>query len=359
MSEIRISKKEFGKLSDGRKANLYTLENNNGMKVEITNYGGIIVRLYVPDRGGNLDDIVLGYDNLEQYFEDPNYFGALIGRYGNRIAEGKFELEDKNYQLDINEKPAGHPCCLHGGKKGFNSQLWTASEAVIDGNKALKLSYLSEDGEGGFPGNLKTVVYYILSADNKLRVEYRAETDQPTVINLTQHSYFNLKGQGEGKIKDHLLHINADHFTPVDEGMIPTGEIKEVKDSPFDFSVITEIGRQIDADIEQLNFTGGYDHNWVLNREGKELELAARVIETQSGRQMEVWTTEPGVQFYSGNGINANGPGKEGRDYSKRGALCLETQHYPDSPNHDNFPSTVLKPGEKYRTVTEFHFDLT
>ena len=359
MSEISISKKEFGKLNDGRKANLYTLENENGMKVEITNYGGIIVRLYVPDREGNLDDIVLGYDNLEQYFEDPNYFGALIGRYGNRIAEGSFELEGSKYQLDINEKPAGHPCCLHGGVKGFNSQLWTAAEAVIDGNKALKLSYLSEDGEGGFPGNLKTVVYYTLSEDNKLKVEYRAETDQTTVINLTQHSYFNLKGQGEGNIKDHLLYINADHFTPVDQGMIPTGEIKEVKDSPFDFSVITEIGKEIDADIEQLNFTGGYDHNWVLNKEGENLELAARVIETQSGRQMEVWTTEPGVQFYSGNGIDANGAGKEGRDYSKRGALCLETQHYPDSPNHDNFPSTVLRPGDKYRTVTEFHFDLT
>ena len=358
MSEINISKEEFGKLKDGRKADLYTLENQAGMKVEITNYGGIIVRLYVPDREGNLDDIVLGYDNLEQYFEDPNYFGALIGRYGNRIAEGEFELDGTRYQLDTNEKPAGQPCCLHGGKKGFNSQLWSATEAVIDGNKALKLSYLSEAGEGGFPGNLKTVVYYTLSEDNKLKVEYRAEVDQATVINLTQHSYFNLKGQEEGDIKDHLLYINSDQFTPVNEGMIPTGEIRKVKDSPFDFSAIKEIGKEIDADIEQLNFTGGYDHNWILNREGKGLELAARVIETESGRQLEVWTTEPGVQFYSGNGINANGEGKEGRDYSKRGALCLETQHYPDSPNHDNFPSTVLRPGERYRTVTEFHFDL-
>ena len=358
MSKISIRKKEFGKLKDGRTADLYTLENENGMKVEITNYGGIIVRLYVPDRDGKLDDIVLGYDNLEQYFDDPNYFGALIGRYGNRIAEGEFELDGDTYQLEINENPAGHPCCLHGGENGFNSQLWTAKEAVIDGNKALKLTHLSENGEGGFPGNLKAVVYYTLSDDNKLRVEYRAETDQPTVVNLTQHSYFNLKGHGEGKIEDHLLYINANHFTPVNEGMIPTGEIREVKDTPFDFSAIGELGKEIDTDVKQLNFTGGYDHNWVLSREGKDLELAARVIETHSGRQMEVWTTEPGVQFYSGNGISPNGPGKGDKEYPERGALCLETQHYPDSPNHDNFPSTVIKPGEKYRTVTEFRFDL-
>ena len=358
MSEISISKKEFGQLKDGRTADLYTLENENGMKVEITNYGGVIVSLYVPDRDGNLKDVVLGYDNLEQYFNDPNYFGALIGRYGNRISEGSFELDGSTYQLDVNEEPAGNPCCLHGGEKGFDSQLWTVKEAAVNGRKGLELTHLSEDGEGGFPGNLKAVVYYTLSEDNKLRVEYRAEADQPTVINLTQHSYFNLKGHGEGSIEDHLLYINADHFTPVDEGMIPTGEIREVKDTPFDFTAIGEIGKEINADIEQLNFTGGYDHNWVLNREGEDLELAARVIETQSGRQLEVWTTEPGVQFYSGNAINPNGPAKGNKDYIKRGALCLETQHYPDSPNHDNFPSTVLRPGEKYRTVTEFQFDL-
>jgi len=359
MSEINISKKEFGKLEDGRTADLYTLENENGMKVEITNFGGIIVRLFVPNRDGQLDDIVLGYDKLEQYFNDPNYFGALIGRYGNRIAEGKFELDGNTYQLEINEKPAGHPCCLHGGKKGFNAQLWTAETAIINGEKSLKLALLSEDGEGGFPGNLKAVVYYTLTEDNKLRVDYRAETDQKTVVNLTQHSYFNLKGHGEGTIEDHLLYINADHFNPVNEGMIPTGEIKEVHDTPFDFTAIGELGKEIDADFEQLEFTGGYDHNWVLNNEKEdELELAARVIETHSGRQMEVWTTEPGVQFYSGNGIDTNGPGKENKEYPKRGALCLETQHYPDSPNHDNFPSTVLKPGEKYHTVTEFHFDI-
>ena len=358
MSEINIRKKEFGKLDDGRTAYLYILENENGMKVEITNYGGIIVSLYVPDREGILNDIVLGYDNLEQYVEDPNYFGALIGRYANRIAEGRFKLNGKQYQLEINEKIDGHSSCLHGGNNGFNSQLWTAQEAAINGDKAVKLTHLSEGGEGGFPGNLKADVYYTLTPDNKLRVEYQAETDKATVINLTQHSYFNLKGRGEGDIEDHLLYINADNFTPVDEAMIPTGEIRQVKDSPFDFTKISEIGKEINADFKQLKITGGYDHNWVLNNKRKELGLAARLIETQSGRQMEVWTTEPGLQFYSGNGIKADTKFKDKKNYQKRGGLCLETQHYPDSPNHDNFPSTILRPGEKYRTVTEFNFDL-
>jgi len=358
MSEISISKKKFGKLEDGRTADLYTLKNENGMKVEITNYGGVIVRLFVPDRDGKLEDIVLGYDKLEQYFDDPNYFGALIGRYGNRIADGKFEIEDNSYQLDINEEPAGHPCCLHGGKEGFNSQLWTTKEAVLDGEKGLKLTYLSQDKESGFPGNLKVAVYYTLSEDNKLRVEYRAETDQSTVVNLTQHSYFNLKGHGEGNIEDHLLYINADYFTPVNEGMIPTGEIKAVEDTPFDFTVIGELGKEIDVDTEQLNITGGYDHNWILNKEDNDLELAARVIEIQSGRQLEVWTTEPGIQFYSGNGISTSETAKDNKKYRKRGGLCLETQHFPDSPNHKNFPTTILRPGEKYRTITEFYFDL-
>lgn len=357
MSEIRINKNEFGKLKDGRTANLYTLENENGMKVEISNYGGIIVRLFVPDREGKIEDIVLGYDDLKQYFDDPNYFGALIGRYGNRIAEAKFELEGNTYQLEVNEKPAGYPCCLHGGKKGFNNKLWTAKEVEIEGKLGLKLTYLSEDGEAGFPGNLKAVVYYFLTKDNKLRVEYKAETDKPTIVNLTQHSYFNLKGHGQGTIEDHLIYINADYYTPVNEAMIPTGEIRDVKNTPFDFTAIGELGKEIDSDNEQLNFTGGYDHNWVLNKESNDLEIAARVIETESGRQMEVWTTEPGVQFYSGNGINPNGTAKGDKNYAKRGGLCLETQHFPDSPNHKNFPTTILKPGEEYKTITEFHFD--
>lgn len=358
MSKIKISKKEFGRLKNGRKVDLYTLENNSGMKVEITNYGGIIVRLFVPDREDKVKDIVLGYDQLEQYLDDSNYFGALIGRYGNRISEGKFEFDGKKYQLTVNEKPAGEPCCLHGGKNGFNSKIWRADTVNINSEKSLKLTYLSKDGEEGFPGNLKVTVNYILTNDNKLRIDYQAETDQKTVVNLTNHSYFNLKGHGEGTIEDHLLSLNADYFTPVNKGMIPTGEIKKVKESPFDFSSSKEVGKEIEAEVEQLLITGGYDHNWVLNKEKRgELSAAAELIDKKSGRKLEVWTTEPGIQFYSGNGIAANGRGKDDKSYLKRSALCLETQHYPDSPNHNNFPPTVLNPGKKYHSVTEFHFD--
>lgn len=358
MSEVKIRREKFGQLNDERTAYLYTLANENGMKVKITNYGGIIVSLYFPDRNGNLEDIVLGYKNLADYFNDSNYFGALIGRYGNRIAQGKFELDGELYQLEINEKPAGFPCCLHGGKNGFNSQLWTVKEAVLDGEKGIKLTHLSEAGEAGFPGNLKAVVYYTLTNDNKLRVEYRAETDHPTIVNLTQHSYFNLRGHGTGSVEDHLLYINGNKYTPVGRDLIPTGEIKEVNNSVFDFTTLKEIGKDINQNIEQFQFTRGYDHNWILNKKEKEMSLASRVIESVSGRQMEVWTTEPGLQFYSGNGITVNGSIKENKKYFERGGLCLETQHYPDSPNQDKFPSTVLRPGEKYRSVTEFRFNL-
>lgn len=358
MSEITINRKEYGRLDDGRTAYLYTLKNENGMQVEITNYGGIIVKLFVPDKKGNFDDIVLGYDKLEKYLRDSNYFGAVIGRYSNRIAEGRFELGSETYQLEINEKPGGYPCSLHGGKNGFNRQLWTVKEIELEGEKGIKLTHLSEAGEGGFPGNLKAVVYYTLSSDNKLRFEYRAETDQATLINLTQHSYFNLKGHGRGDIEDHLIYINANSFTPVNKAMIPTGEIRKVDNSPFDFRMLSQIGENINQDNQQLNIAGGYDHNWVLNNKNRNLTLAAKLIEVQSGRKMEVWTTEPGLQFYSGNGISTAVLAKDDLKYKKRSGLCLETQHYPDSPNHDNFPSTILQPGEKYRTVTEFCFSL-
>lgn len=358
MSNITISKKDFFKLSDGRTADLYLLENENGMKVEITNYGGIIVRLFVPDRDGQIDDVVLGYDDFEKYFTDPNYFGAVIGPYANRIAAGNFSLDEKNYQLEINEKSNSDSCTLHGASAGFNNKLWTAEEVELEEEKAIKLTYLSKDGEAGFPANLKVSVYYSLTEDNKLRVEYRAETDQPTIINLTQHSYFNLKGQGEGSIEDHLLYLNADYFTPINSSMIPTGEIKEVKDTAFDFTVIKEISKNIDDDLKQLNIAGGYDHNWILNKEENSLECAARVIETQKGRQLEIWTTEPGIQFYSGNGISTNEAAKDKKLYKKRSGFCLETQHYPDSPNHENFPKTILRPGEKFKTITEFKFDI-
>lgn len=359
MSEINIKKENFGKLDDGRTADLYTLENKKGIKVKITNYGGIIVSLNVPDRNGNLADIVLGYDNLEQYVGDQNYFGALIGRYANRIAGGKFKVGENQYQLEINEKINGHSNCLHGGKNSFNKQLWTAEITTYKGEKTLKLKHLSQAGEGGFPGNLKAVVYYTLTADNKLKVEYSAETDQKTVINLTQHSYFNLKGHSEGTIEDHLLYINGDQITPVDKALIPTGEFKGVEATPFNFTALAEISKNIEANFKQFDYPEAYDHNWVLNKKKEnKLELAARLIEMSSGRQLEVWTLEPGLQFYTGNGIKTNGPGKDAQKYQKKSGLCLETQHFPDSPNQKDFPSSVLKPGEKYHTITEFRFDL-
>jgi len=358
MSDITIEQEKFGELDDGREVTLFKIENENGMRVDITNYGGIIVRLMVSDINGQLDDVVLGFDDLEQYFDDPNYFGAVVGRYANRIADAEFELNGEIFDLDANEEQAGKPNCLHGGYKGFDSYLWTAEITELEGDKALKLTHLSEDGEGGFPGNLKAEVYYVLKANNKLHIEYRAESDKDTVVNLTNHSYFNLKGHGEDKITDHLIYINADYFTPVDEALIPTGEIREVEDTPFDFTAINELGKTIDADSEQLEITGGYDHNFVLNKGDEELSLAARVIETISGRKMEIYTTEPGVQFYTGNFIKANTSGKSNKKYKKRGGLCLETQHYPDSPNKDSFPSTVLKAGDKYRSVTEYVFNL-
>lgn len=358
MAEININSEKFGELKDGREVILFKLINNNGMRVDILNYGGIIVKLIVPDRMGNLDDIVLGYDNLEQYIEDKNYFGAIIGRYANRIAGANIELDGKEYELDANEKQAGKACCLHGGNKGFNSVLWEAETVDLEENKALKLSYLSSDGESGFPGNLDVEVYYQLKEDNKLKIEYRAQTDAETVINLTNHSYFNLKGHNEDSILDHLVHLNADYFTPIDKNMIPIGEIKDVKETPFDFRKITELGKRIDLEDEQLNLAGGFDHNFVLNKDQKQLNLAARIIETISGRKMEIYTTEPGIQFYTGNLIDTMGTGKEAANYTKRSGLCLETQHYPNSPNQDKFPSVILEPGEKYRSITEFCFDL-
>ncbi|MGM0548454.1 MAG: aldose epimerase family protein [Bacillota bacterium] len=358
MSQVTISQKKFGELKDGRKADLYILENKNDFKIEITNYGARIVRLYTPDKNGDLADIVLGYDNLEQYLSDPNYFGAIIGRYSNRIAGAKFELNKQKHHLEINERINGQACCLHGGQDGFDSQLWTAEKVELNGKKSIKLTHLSQAGEGGFPGNLKAVVYYTLTSDNKLRVEYRAETDQPTVVNLTQHSYFNLKGQGNSTIADHLLYLKADKYTPITENLIPTGEIRSVKNSPFDFRNTKKISAGLKSKHKQLELANGYDHNFVLNKTEKELELAARLKERKSGRQLEVWTTEPGIQFYSGNEIILSKKAKNNKNYSSRSGLCLETQHYPNSPNQENFPATVLRPGEKYRTVTEFKFDL-
>lgn len=352
----KISMRPFGQTPDGTGVSIYTLKNNNGVQVDITNYGGIIVRLLVPDRNGKLDDIVLGYNNLGDYIKESPYFGALIGRYGNRIANGEFSLDGQCYQLAKNNSPGNLPCHLHGGIKGFDKVVWEAEALLKDNIPGLKLRYLSADGEEGYPGNLDVTVYYWLTAENILRVEYQASTDQATPVNLTQHSYFNLKGEGNGDILDHLLYINADKFIPVNKGLIPTGESRTVKDTPFDFLLPTPIGKSIDQDDQQLRFGRGYDHTWVLNKENEQLTLAARVEEPLSCRKLEVWTTEPGVQFYSGNGLNGYYIGKGGRIYDFRNGFCLETQHYPDSPNQSSFPTSILKKGDLYQTVTEFRF---
>lgn len=350
--KMAIEKQAFGKTADGKEVDLYTLTNANGLKARITNYGGIVTSLEVPDRNGKLTDIVLGYDTLDEYIKNNPYFGALIGRYGNRIGKGKFTLEGKQYTLATNNGP-NH---LHGGNKGFDKVVWDAEPIESAEGPALKLTYLSKDGEEGYPGNLKCTVVYTLTNDNELKVSYEAETDKTTVANLTHHSYFNLAGHNSGDILKHELMLNADNFTPVDEGLIPTGKIKPVKGTPMDFTTATAIGARINQDDTQLKYGKGYDHNWVLNKEGSELTLAARVYEPGSGCVMEIHTTEPGIQFYSGNFLDGTNVGKGGAVYKHRTGFCLETQHFPDSPNKRNFPSTVLKPGEKYRHLTVHRF---
>jgi aldose 1-epimerase len=347
-----IKKQTFGKTPDGGAADLYTLVNGKGMEVAITNYGGIVVQMRVPDRKGNLADVVLGYDNLDGYIHDQSYLGALIGRYANRIANGKFTLAGKTYTLPRNNGEN----TLHGGIQGFNQALWRAAEIESSSGPALQLEYLSKDGEEGFPGNLSVKVIYALTDENELKIEYSATTDKATVVNLTSHSYFNLAGAGNGDILQHQVMLRADKFTPVNESLIPTGELRSVQDTPMDFRTPTAVGARIEQDDQQLKFGRGYDHTWVLESGGsKTPTLAATVYEPGTGRMLEVWTTEPGVQFYTGNFLNGV-KGKGGKIYQRRYALSLETQHFPDSPNHPNFPSTVLKPGERYHTVTVYKF---
>jgi aldose 1-epimerase len=338
----------FGVLADGSPVDLYTLTNEHGMEARIMTYGGILVSLKVPDSSGNLADVVLGFDSLDQYVKQSPYFGAIVGRYANRIAKGKFTLEGKEYTLAINNGANS----LHGGLRGFDKVVWKA----VQESNLLSLTYVSGDGEEGYPGTLSVKVIYKLSKDNILRIDYVATTDNPTVLNLSHHSYFNLAGAGEGDVLGHLLTINADAFTPVDAGLIPTGELRKVKGTPFDFSTPTAIGARINQDDDQLKKRGGYDHNFVLNKSKKYLTEAARVEDPASGRVMEVWTTEPGLQFYTGNFLGGNMKGKGGKTYAKRGGFCLETQHFPDSPNHPEFPSTELKPGNGFHSVTEFRF---
>ena len=346
-----VKKEEFGK-ADGQSVALYTLTNRNGAEARITTYGGIVVSLKVPDRNGKMDDIVLGYDTLDDYVKGNSaYFGALIGRYGNRIGKGRFTLNGVDYKLAVNNGE-NH---LHGGIKGFDKVVWNATTPPSKDGAALTLNYLSRDGEEGYPGNLTVTVTYTLTDNNELKIEYSATTDKDTVVNLTHHSYFNLAGQGHGDILNHQLMINASRFTPVDSGLIPTGELRAVKGTPFDFSQPAAIGSRINDGDEQLKFGKGYDHNFVLNGKMGTLRQAARVFEQTSGRVMEVWTTEPGVQFYTGNFLDGK-PGKGGKAYEFRNGFCLETQHYPDSPNKPAFPTTVLKKGGGYRTTTIYKF---
>ena len=349
---MKIKKQAFGTLADGTVVDLYTLVNEQGMKATITNYGGIIVSLTAPDRDGKMGDVVLGLDTLDQYATRNPFFGCLVGRFGNRIAQGKFTLDGVEIVL---EKNAG-PNHLHGGLKGFDKKVWQARGFESDTGPALKLTYTSPDGEEGYPGTLSVKVVYTLRDDNALQIAYTATTDKPTIVNLTNHSYFNLSAGAAQDILEHEMMINADRFTPVDGTLIPTGELRSVEGTPLDFRRSTPIGARVDADDEQLKYGGGYDHNWIVNGQPGELRLAARVTEPGSGRVMEVHTTEPAIQFYSGNMWPPSMPGKGGATYVRRCGLCLETQHYPDSPNKPEFPTTTLRPGETYQTTTVYAF---
>jgi aldose 1-epimerase len=349
---MTITKQAFGNMPDGTPVDLYTLTNANGLETKITTYGGAVVSLLAPDREGKLDDVVLGLETLAEYIEKSPYFGCITGRYANRIAKGKFTLNGVEYSLAQNDGE-NH---LHGGLRGLGKVVWAAEELSSDEGVGLKLTYLSRDGEENYPGNLSIAVTYTLTDDNELRIDYLATTDQDTIVNLTNHTYFNLAGAGSGDILKHKLMIAADRFTPIDNTLIPTGELRNVESTPLDFRQLTPIGARIGQDNEQLNFAGGYDHNWVLNSADGSLALAARVQEPTTGRVMEVYTTEPGIQFYSGNFLDGSITGKGGKVYAKRSGLCLETQHFPDSPNKPNFPSIVLKPGETYQTTTSYKF---
>jgi aldose 1-epimerase len=350
-SKAKIEKREFGKLADGTSVDLYTLTNRSGVEVQITNYGGAVVSVKTPDRAGNMSDIVLGFDQPQGYVAGTSFFGALVGRYANRIAKGKFSLKGVEYQLAQNNPP-NH---LHGGVRGFDKVMWHARELRRADGIAVELSYLSKDGEEGYPGNLSVKATYVLTDANALRIEYSATTDKETIVNLTNHSYFNLAGAGTGSMLQHVLRINASRFTPIDETSIPTGELKMVKGTPFDFTQATVIGSRIDQGDEQLLFGKGYDHNFVLNKKGKELSFTAEVYEPRSGRVLEMWTTEPGVQFYTGNFL-VNVHGKAGQVYNKRDAFCLEAQDFPDSPNKPSFPSPVLEPNQRYTQTTIYKF---
>jgi len=349
-----VNKKVFGTTADGKAVDIYTLTNAPGVEARVMTYGGILVSLRVPDNNGHFDDVVLGFDTFEGYSKPGPYFGAICGRYANRIAHGTFRVDGKEYTLAKNNGPSS----LHGGIKGFDKVVWQADPFQNQEGVGVILTYTSPDGEEGYPGNLKVKVTYTLTDRNELTLDYQATTDKATPVNLTNHSYFNLAGAGKGDILGHVVMLNADHFTPVDSTLIPTGKIESVNGTPFDFTKPTAIGARINDQNEQLKLGGGYDHNFVINRKGEGLTLAARVVEPTSGRVLQVDTTEPGVQFYTGNFLDGTLRGKNGIAYQRRYGFCLETQHYPDSPNQLNFPSTILRPGQIYRTRTAFKFSV-
>ncbi len=345
-----LNEKNFQRNLDGKTVRLFTLQNQQGAIAQLTNYGATLVALWMPDTHSKFEDVVLGFDDLEGYLGvDHSYLGATVGRYANRIAGGTFELEGERYTLVKNNGP-NH---LHGGTKGFNAVVWQAQQ---HNNKTLELHYLSEDMEEGFPGNLDVKLVYTLTDSNVLNIEYWATTDKTTIVNLCNHAYFNLKGAGNGSILDHQLQLNAHQFTPADTGQIPTGEIRDLKNTPLDFGIAKAIGLHIDNDYEQLQHPGGYDHNYILNKENGNFSRAAVVIEPESGRVMDVFTTAPGMQFYTANNLKKGLMGKNKKRYGPRSAFCLETQHYPDSPNQPHFPSTVLTPGEQYYSLSSYQF---
>jgi len=352
-----ISQAPFGKTPEGTPVEIYTLRNAKGMEARIMTYGGIVVSLKVPDKNGKFDDVVLGFDTLDGYTKDSYvkgcpYFGALIGRYGNRIGGAKFTLEGQSYTLAANNGPNS----LHGGIKGFDKVVWQAKSVFTPAGPALELTYDSKDGEEGFPGDLKVTATYTVTDKNELRLDFKATTDKPTVCNLTHHSYFNLAGQGNGDILGHLVYIDSDKTTPVDSGLIPTGEFASVDGTPFDFRKPTAIGARINDPDTVLQYGPGYDHNWVINKPMGQLGLQARVTEPTTGRVMEVWSDEPGLQFYAGNFLDGSLTGKDGKVYQRRNGFCMEPQHYPDSPNKPNFPSVELKPGQTYANTIIYKF---
>jgi aldose 1-epimerase len=347
-----IRKHTFGTLANGTEVSLYTLMNERGMKATISDYGAAVVSLFVPDRDGRLADVVLGYDSLEGYISDRAYFGVIVGRYGNRIAKGKFTLDGTEYQLTINDGE-NH---LHGGTHGFHKVLWKAEPMQSDSGQSLKLTYTSPAGDEGYPGKVTVQVIYTVSDKNELVVDYTGTTDQPTILNPTHHSYFNLTGSFTTTILGHQLMIDADYFTPIDKGLIPTGELARVDGTPMDFRTLTLIGKRIEDPYDQLAFAGGYDHNWVLRDYTGQVRKVAELYESQSGRLLTVFTDQPGLQFYSGNFLDGTVRGKNGVAYQHRTGLCLEAQHFPDSPNKPQFPSVVLKPGEVYRQTTMYRF---